>query len=111
MRITIITGPWLPVPALKGGSVSRMWDGLSEQFAAGGHEVIVVGRRYPGQPLKESHKGVIYTRIGGASQGRSVYLDLVKDFFYAMTVLPRLPKTDILVTNDFWLPILAGRLR
>ena len=111
MRITSITGPWLPVPALKGGSVPRMWDGLSEQFAAAGHEVIVVARRYPGQPLNESRKGVAYTRIGGASQGRSVYLDLVKDFFYAMTVLPRLPKADILVTNDFWLPILAGWFR
>src|SRR4029077_12476654 len=111
MRITIITGPWLPVPALKGGSVSRMWDGLSEQFAAAGHEVIVVARRYPEQPLKESRKGVTYTRVGGASQGRSIYLDLVKDFFYATGVLPRFPRTDILVTNDFWLPILAGWFR
>jgi len=111
MRITVITGPWLPVPALKGGSVPRMWDGLSEQFAAAGHEVVVVARRCPEQPLKESRKGVTYTRIGGASQGRSVYLDLVKDFFYAMTVLPRFPRTDILVTNDFWLPILTGWFR
>jgi glycosyltransferase involved in cell wall biosynthesis len=111
MRITIITGPWLPVPALKGGSVPRMWDGLAEQFAAAGHEVIVVARRYPGQPLNELRKGVTYRRMGGASQSRSVYLDIVKDFLYAMTVLPRLSKTDILVTNDFWLPILAGRFR
>jgi len=111
MRIAIITGPWLPVPALKGGSVPRMWDGLSEQFAAAGHEVIVVARRYPGQPLNESRNGVTYKRIGGASQGRSVYLDLVKDFFYARAVLPRLPRTDILVTNDFWLPILVGWFR
>src|SRR5690348_4313713 len=111
MRIAIVTGPWLPVPALKGGSVPRMWHGLSEQFAAAGHEVIVVARRYSGQPLNESRNGVTYRRVGGASQGRSVYLDLVKDFFYAMTVLPRIPKTDILVTNDFWLPILAGWLR
>jgi glycosyltransferase involved in cell wall biosynthesis len=111
MRITIVTGPWLPVPALKGGSVPRMWDGLSEEFAAAGHEVIVVARRYPGQPLKESRKGVTYRRIGGAGQSRSVYIDLVKDFLYAMTVLPRLPQADILVTNDFCLPILAGWLR
>jgi glycosyltransferase involved in cell wall biosynthesis len=111
MRITIITGPWLPVPALKGGSVPRMWDGLSEQFAAAGHEVIVVARRYPGQPPNESRKGVTYRRIGGASQSRSIYLDLVKDFIYAMTVLPRFPRTDILVINDFWLPILAGWFR
>ena len=111
MRITIITGPWLPVPALKGGSVPRMWDGLSEQFAAAGHKVIVVARRYPGQPPKESRKGVTYTRIGGASQSRSLYIDLVKDLLYAMTVLPRLPQADILVTNDFCLPILVGWLR
>jgi len=111
MRITVITGPWLPVPALKGGSVPRMWDGLSEQFAVAGHEVIVLARRYPGQPSSELRSGVTYRRIGGASQSRSLYLDLAKDFLYAITVLPRFPRTDILVTNDFWLPILASQLR
>jgi glycosyltransferase involved in cell wall biosynthesis len=108
MRITIVTGPWLPVPAIQGGSVARMWHGLAEEFAKRGHEVLVMARRFPGQPRSESRNSVIYQRAGGFSQSRSVYFDLAKDFVYATGVAARLPPADILVVNDFWLPILAS---
>jgi glycosyltransferase involved in cell wall biosynthesis len=111
MRITIVTGPWLPVPAVRGGSVTRMWHGLAEEFAKLGHEVLVMARRFPGQPRSESRNGVIYQRAGGFSQSRSVYFDLAKDFFYAAAAVGRLPSADILVVNDFWLPVFAGWLR
>lgn len=108
MRITIVTGPWLPVPALQGGSVPRMWQGLAEEFAARGHEVLLMPRRYPGQERSEVHHGVRYRREGGFAQGRSIYLDLAKDFVYAASVARRLPAADILVVNDFWLPALGA---
>jgi glycosyltransferase involved in cell wall biosynthesis len=111
MRITIVTGPWLPVPALQGGSVPRMWDGLAQQFAARGHQVVIMARAFPGQPARESRNGVRYQRRGGFAQGRSIYLDLAKDLIYAVDLTWRLPSADILVTNDFWLPILAGWFR
>ena len=111
MRITIVTGPWLPVPALQGGSVPRMWHGLAEQFAARGHQVVIAARAFPGQPAQESRNGVRYHRRGGFAQGRSIYLDLAKDLIYATDLTWRLPAADILVTNDFWLPILAGWFR
>ena len=111
MRITIVTGPWLPVPALQGGSVPRMWQGLAEQFAARGHQVVITARAFPGQPAQESRNGVRYHRRGGFAQGRSIHLDLAKDLMYAADLTWRLPAADILVTNDFWLPILAGWFR
>jgi hypothetical protein len=111
MRITIVTGPWLPVPALQGGSVPRMWHGLAEEFAARGNEVVLLPRTFSGQPARESRNGVRYERRGGFAQGRSVYLNLTKDLIYAADVTRCLPAADILVINDFWLPVLAGWFR
>ncbi len=111
MRISIVTGPWLPVPPLQGGAVPRLWQGLAEQFAAKGHEVTILCRSYPGQPQQETINGVMYVRYGGFPQSRSIALDLLKDLVYALAMVPVLPRADILVINDFWLPIFAGALR
>jgi glycosyltransferase involved in cell wall biosynthesis len=37
--------------------------------------------------------------------------DLLKDLAYALRAVRRLPAADILVTNDFWLPVFAARRR
>jgi len=111
MNITIATGPLLPVPALRGGAIPRLWQGLAEEFARRGNVVGIVARAFPGQPRAETINGVRYFRHGGFSQGRQLALDLTKDFFYAASVVGRLPAADILVTNDFWLPVFAGWLR
>lgn len=108
MRITIATGPMLPVPALRGGAIPRMWQGLGEAFAAQGHDVCVFARAFAGQPGEERIAGVRYRRWGGFDQGSSVYADLARDFAYALRAAHRLPPADILVTNDFWLPVFAG---
>jgi len=108
MRITIATGPMLPVPPLLGGAIPKMWHGLAGEFTKRGHEVCIFARRFPGQPDEETLDGVRYLRAGGFSQGRSVALVLVKDFAYALANAGALPEADILVTNDFWLPVIAG---
>jgi glycosyltransferase involved in cell wall biosynthesis len=91
--------------------MQKSWHGLARKLAARGHEVTIVAREFPGQPRKESVDGVRFQRAGGFSQGRYVTWDLARDFAYAVNVLPRLPKADILVTNDFWVPALAARFR
>jgi glycosyltransferase involved in cell wall biosynthesis len=111
MKISIVTGPWLPVPALQGGAVPRLWQGLAEQFAAKGHQVTILCRCYQGQPQQEVINGVGYVRHGGFPQSRSIALDLLKDLAYALTMVPVLPRADILVINDFWLPVFATALR
>ena len=111
MRITIATGPLLPVPALRGGAIPRMWLGLAREFARHGHDVCVFARRFPGQADSEVDAGVRFLRLGGFDQGSSIALDLLKDFAYAARAVWRLPDADILITNDFWLPVLAGSLR
>ncbi|MCM0589137.1 MAG: glycosyltransferase family 4 protein [Gloeotrichia echinulata IR180] len=107
MIISIATGPWFPVPTLQGGSHHRLWQGLAEEFAAAGHQVTILCRSYPGQPPTEIINGVSYIRRGGFSQSPNIWLDLVKDLAYALQTFPNLPSADILVINDFWLPVFA----
>lgn len=111
MKISIVTGPWLPVPALQGGAVPRLWQGLAEEFAAAGHQVTLLSRSYPGQPQQETLNGVKYQRHIGFPQSRSIALDLLKDLAYGLAMMPVLPQADILVINDFWLPVFAAKLR
>ncbi|GAA6621368.1 glycosyltransferase family 4 protein [Scytonema sp. NUACC26] len=108
MIISIATGPWLPVPAVQGGAIPRLWQGLAEEFAARGHQVRILCRSYQGQPQTEVINGVQYIRKGGFSQSTNISLDLLKDFFYGLLTFPTLPSADILVINDFWLPVFAA---
>ena len=39
MRITLVMGFFLPVPALQGGATEKIWLRLGEGLAAAGHEV------------------------------------------------------------------------
>jgi len=88
-----------------------MWLGLAREFARQGHHVCIFARRYPGQAATEVEEGVHYLRAGGFDQGRSIALDLLKDLAYASRAVWQLPEAEILITNDFWLPVLAGSLR
>jgi glycosyltransferase involved in cell wall biosynthesis len=108
MIISIATGPWLPVPAVQGGAIPRLWQGLAEEFAKSGHQVRILCRSYPGQPQTEIINGVEYIRSGGLPQSTNIVLDLLKDLLYALLTFPTLPPSDILVINDFWLPIFAA---
>lgn len=100
-------GPWLPVPAIQGGAVNRRWQGVAEEFAALGHEVIMLCRSFSGQPALEVLNGVQYVRRGGFTWTTKIWIDLIKDLSYALTTAPTLPSTDILIINDFWLPVFA----
>jgi len=111
MKITIATGPWLPVPALQGGAIPRLWQGLAEEFKRRGHDVCIFARSFPEQPAQEVINGVRYLRWGGSEQSLSIKKDLAKDFVYAGRAVRRLPRADILVTNAFWLPVFAGIFR
>ena len=106
VRITIIMGPWLPIPPIEGGSTGRIWQGLAERFARDGHHVTIVSKEHPKQVNAEDINGVKYLRIGGGDQTGNIFIDLVKDFFYAIGVLPQLPNADLTIIHDFWLPAL-----
>jgi glycosyltransferase involved in cell wall biosynthesis len=111
VNITIVTGPWLPVPPVRGGAMSKTWYALAQAFDRAGHRVTLVARKYAGQPDVGTEGNLRFMRTRGFEQGRSVIVDLGKDLLYAANALQSLPAADILVTNDFWMPVLAGFFR
>ena len=109
MKITIVQGPYFPVPAINGGAIERVWFGLGKEFARRGHEVSHISRTDPRLPDREIIDGVQHVRIPSRDRLHNMVADNFFDLTYSLQVLPRLPKADILVTNTFWLPVLEKR--
>lgn len=111
MKITIATGPIFPVPAVRGGAVQRLWDGLAHEFVQRGHEVTIFAREFPGQAKEETVDGIRYVRRGGYAQSTSIKRDLVQCLIYALKTARHVPSGDVVVTNDFWMPAVLPRLK
>jgi glycosyltransferase involved in cell wall biosynthesis len=67
-----------------------------------------VSRRFPGLPNQEVIEGVQHLRVRGHdTPANGLHLKLL-DLIYSLRALRVLPPADILITNTFWMPILAG---
>jgi glycosyltransferase involved in cell wall biosynthesis len=108
MRITIVGGPFLPMPPAQCGAVERVWHGLAEEFARRGHRVTVLCRMGAGQKPDETIGGVRYVRRGAWQSGRRWAVNLVMDLAHALRMAGLLPPGDVVVTNTFWLPALLS---
>jgi glycosyltransferase involved in cell wall biosynthesis len=108
LRITILQGAFLPVPPLRGGAVEKMWFELGKQFSHQGHSVCHVSRRFEGLPSVELIERVRHVRVQGYdTPSNGLHLKLL-DLLYSLRALRALPPADILITNTFWVPILAA---
>jgi len=76
------------------------------EFYRSKHDVQIICRDHPELSNNACHVGVKYIRNLGFRRSRSIVIDLIKDFLYSCRAILLLPKTDIVVTNTFWLPIL-----
>ncbi len=111
MRISIVTGAFIPLPPIGYGAVERVWDGLACQFAALGHITRFFSCSHPLYKKNELNNGVSHIRCTSFSQTRWLYVNLIKDFFYAVQVISRLPSADIVVVNDTCTAMLAPLFR
>ena len=111
LKITIVQGPFLPVPTLLGGAVEKAWFELGIFFKRKGHKVIHFSRQFPGLPNTETVKGVKHIRIPSFNAPTNPILYRIYDLIYAIRVLRSLPSADIIVTNDVILPILLRKKR
>jgi glycosyltransferase involved in cell wall biosynthesis len=107
MRITIVQGAFFPVPPILGGAIEKTWHVLGREFAGRGHHVTHVSRRHPGLPNHEVAEGVEHMRVPGFSSVRHPLLLKLLDLRYTLRARRVLPEADLLVSNTFWLPILA----
>lgn len=110
MKISICTGPILPVPAIRGGAVHRFWGQMAPAFARAGHEVHVYARSDPAQQDSEYVDHVHWHRYGGYAQAPSALWNMARSWLDARRLLPRLAPADVLISNDIALPrVLAKR--
>ncbi|HWA86225.1 MAG TPA: glycosyltransferase family 4 protein [Opitutus sp.] len=105
MKITILQGAFLPVPARRGGAVEKMWFGLGPEFVAHGHEVTHISRLCDGLPATGEIGGVRHVRIRGYDRPARTAAGLVLDFLYARRAARAAPDADVIVTNSFWAPL------
>lgn len=111
MKITIVTGFFLPVPPVRGGSTEKIWHRLAREFVAAGHEVTFVSRTWPGFANDEVVDGVRHIRVRGATHSRSLVLNLAHDLRWGTRVARVLPPADIVVCNTPTLPAWLGRVQ
>jgi glycosyltransferase involved in cell wall biosynthesis len=111
MRITIVGGFFLPIPALAGGAMEKAWSRLGEMYAERGHTVTQISRRWPGLAREEVVHGVHHLRLGGYDHRRKLWQNLALDSVWGAKVLFKLPPADILITNTVSLPIVVHQLR
>jgi glycosyltransferase involved in cell wall biosynthesis/acetyltransferase-like isoleucine patch superfamily enzyme len=111
LNISIVMGPFFPTMPGPCGAVEMVWQGLADEFARKGHNVVVLAKAWEDHAADEVVNGVRYIRRTAYTSGKSIYRNLAKDFLYSARRLRELPRADILVTNVFWLPAIASRLK
>ena len=108
MKITILQGAFLPVPPLRGGAVEKLWFELGKQFSQQGQSVCHVSRCFDGLPQAEVIDGIQHLRVKGYETPSNIIHLKTLDLLYSLRALRALPEADILITNTFWMPFLAG---
>jgi glycosyltransferase involved in cell wall biosynthesis len=111
VKITIVNGFFLPVPPVSGGSTEKSWYHLAREFAAQGHRVTAVSRRWPGMPDEETHEGVHHLRLRGFDHRRKLWQNLFLDFLWSWRAFFALPTADIVIVNAVTLPMWLGWLK
>lgn len=111
MRITIVSGFFLPLPPVSGGATEKSWHRLGQEFAARGHEVTMISRRWRDFPHDETKDGIRHLRLPGWDHQGSLLFNLLLDFWWSWRVFFALPAADIVVVNAVALPVWLGWLK
>ena len=111
MRITIVSGFFLPIPPAAGGATEKSWYQLARRFAARGHVVTIISRRWPGWANDETVDGIRHLRLAGYNHRRRLAANLLLDFLWSWRVFFALPAADLVVVNAVTLPAWLGLLR
>ena len=65
MKITLIQGPFFPIPPIHGGAVEKLWFAMGKEFYNLGHQVTHISKKEESLPNQEVIEGVQHYRIKG----------------------------------------------
>jgi glycosyltransferase involved in cell wall biosynthesis len=104
LKITIILGPFYPVPTILGGAVEKLQLDLAGAYAKAGHDVTLISRQFGTLAKEETIDGVRHFRVRSSDRVGSPSANVVTDVAYCIRTAKALPFSDITVTNGFFLP-------
>ena len=108
MRITIVTGPFAPLPPAGCGAVERRWNDVGAYFADVGHHVTFISKAQGSRSGQHvTNERLRYVECMHLKRSPYMPANVAKNFIYDVSVMRMLPPAEILVTNTLWLPVLA----
>lgn len=99
--VTIITGPFGCIPPHAIGAVERLWFQIGSQWEKGGISVHYISKR----PSADDKRANV-TFVKGYERTGNIVWDIILDFIFSFKALLKVSKTDVLVLNTFFSPIL-----
>ncbi|EIF6168332.1 glycosyltransferase family 4 protein [Clostridium perfringens] len=102
MKITVVTGPFSCLPPYSIGAVEKLWNSVGVYLIEKGIDVTFISKKVNGIECDDNHK-----YIKGYERTGSWLMDFFKDFIYSFRALKQLPKSDIVILNSLWSPLLA----
>jgi glycosyltransferase involved in cell wall biosynthesis len=111
VRITIVIGPFYPIPPVLGGAVEKVHLLLAGAYRAAGHEVTIISRRYKDFAEEDIVDGIRHIRVRSTDRSSRLAVNLVLDLIYAVRVAYALPPADVTITNAVFLPLVLPHRR
>ncbi len=104
-------GFFLPVPPESGGATEKTWFRLAQDFAARGHTVTMISRRWRGWANREIVGGIQHIRVRGCDHRSRLWQNLLLDLSWGIRAHRVLPPADVTVVHSVALPAWLGALR
>lgn len=113
MKITIITSPFGCIPPHAIGAIEKRWYNVSKELIRNGHTVQFVAK-HPAHDTnirRENIDGIDIRYLRGYSWKQKTIYNILLDLIYSVRALFLFSKTDMLVLNTFWTPLLCALFR